>query len=182
MSFSFILPRRSLLLAALCLTGCSSAFKPAPGGLPDLVVERLGWMDEVARVKQAKSLPVTDARREAELLDAMAREGAQQGLPEHAVRAFFSGQIEAAKHYQREWLAQHAHEPVVPGQTLPDLATTVRPALDAIGKNMLASLASARRGNDPAGIVADVRAQLAKAGYAAAVRQAAVTGVEEGLK
>ena len=48
----------------LVLTGCmnSGTFSSSAGGdLPALMVERLGWMDEVAQVKQVRSLPVTDA-------------------------------------------------------------------------------------------------------------------------
>ncbi len=84
----------------LILTGCMShgtSFSSAGGDLPALMVERLDWMHEVAQVKQARSMPVTDAKREAELLDAMERLGAESGLPAAEVRALFSGQISAAK-------------------------------------------------------------------------------------
>ncbi|HEY1053039.1 MAG TPA: chorismate mutase [Prosthecobacter sp.] len=163
----------------LCLLSASCA---APGGkLPRLMVERLNWMDEVAQVKQAKNLPVTDAKREAELLLAMEKKGAARGLPAPAVRAFFSGQIDAAKQVQTEWLQAH---PTVPAtkDALPDLATTVRPALDAIGDKMLSALVSARANNNAPETLGAVRAQMTHAGYPSAVITPALNGLETALK
>lgn len=48
----------SLLLPLLVLPGCGGS--STSGELPRLMVERLGWMDQVARAKQARSLPVDD--------------------------------------------------------------------------------------------------------------------------
>ncbi len=173
--------RASLLLLPLLLSTCANT-RPSGEALPDLMVERLGWMDEVAQVKQMRSLPVTDPKREAELLEAMTRQGTQQGLPATAVRAFFAGQMEAAKQYQREWLAEHAHEPVAPTQKVPDLATTVRPALDAISTKMLTALAEARGSTAAPALPEAARVQLTRAGYSTAVTQSAVQGLAAGLK
>lgn len=145
------------------------------------MVERLGWMDEVARVKLAKSLPVTDAKREAELLHAMEQEGARAGLPKAAVRAFFAGQMDAAKRYQEEWLKAHAGLKE-DAASLPDLAKTVRPALDGIGKQMIAALVAARRDSDAVwDAIAAGRAALDRAGYSQAVQAPAIRGLELGL-
>jgi hypothetical protein len=95
----------------------------------------------VAQVKQARSMPVTDAKREAELLDAMERLGAESGLPAAEVRAFFSGQISAAKLCQEEWLKRHAGVKPL-NQAVADLGTTVSPALDALGRKMIRALAA----------------------------------------
>lgn len=184
-SFSASLRAVFLLLAAQVFTSCTST--PVPHEtqeLPALMVERLEWMDDVARAKQAKALPVTDAKREAELLDAMTRAGARHGLPSSAVRAFFAGQIDAAKQCQREWLAQHAGQPLAHGQDVPDLAATVRPALDAIGAKMLSALAAARRARDPAAIAiaTAARLRLAQAGCSPAVIRPAVAGLEAALQ
>lgn len=119
MSSFFSLSSRCCLLLVLLLGACAVP-GAGPRSLPQLMVQRLGWMDEVAQVKQARSLPVTDAKREAELLDAMERAGAEKGLPAEVVRAFFSGQIEAAKVVQREWLARHAGRPVTATDKLPE--------------------------------------------------------------
>src|SRR5262249_3517 len=124
---SFMTFPASQLLLPLCLaiaflTGCASPKASSKGSsLPALMVERLGWMDKVAQVKLPRSLPVTDPKREAELLVAMEKQGAQSGLPATAVRAFFAGQIESAKQYQTEWLKQHSKKDV-PAESLPDLA------------------------------------------------------------
>ena len=75
---------------ALVLVGCAVPGREG-GDLPGLMVERLGWMDEVARVKQAKGLPVEDVVREGEVLDAMAGLGAEMGLSGEVVRGFFAG-------------------------------------------------------------------------------------------
>jgi chorismate mutase-like protein len=167
----------------LVLTGCMTpglSSSSAGGDLPALMVERLGWMDEVAQVKQARSLPVTDARREAELLDAMERLGAESGLPAARVRTFFSGQISAAKQCQEEWLRRHAG--VKPSnQAVPDLGTTVRPALDALGRKMIRALAAARASQDTAPLIRAARTQLAQAGYSQDVITPAVRGLEDAL-
>lgn len=144
------------------------------------MVERLSWMDEVAQVKQAKSLPVTDAKREAELLQAMEKKGAARGLPAPAVHALFAGQIDAAKQLQTEWLHAHKHAPVAQGD-LPDLATTVRPALDEIGDKMLSALVTARTKENAPQIVAAARAQMTAAGYSPSVITPALKGLETAL-
>ena len=144
------------------------------------MVERLGWMDEVAQVKQARSMPVTDTKREAELLDAMERLGAEYGLPAAEVRAFFSGQISAAKQCQEEWLKRHAG--VKPSnQAVPDLGTTVRPALDTLGRKMIRALAAAHGSQDTAPLIRAARMQLAQAGYSQAVITPAIRGLQEAL-
>jgi len=152
-----------------------------PDELPRLMVQRLDWMDEVARVKQASSLPVTDAKREAALLTVMEQEGAQANIPLKAVRSFFSGQMEAAKQYQVEWLAKHPQATQTKAQ-LPDLNTTVRPALDDIGKRMLTALAQARQSNSPSPIITSAQLRLTQAGYSQAVIKHALKGLETGLR
>lgn len=144
------------------------------------MVERLGWMDEVAQVKQARSMPVTDAKREAELLDAMERLGTESGLPAARVRAFFSGQILAAKQHQEEWLRRHAGVKPL-NQAVPDLGKTVRPALDALGRKMIRALAAARASQDTAPLIRAAQTQLAQAGYSQAVITPAVRGLEDAL-
>jgi chorismate mutase-like protein len=144
------------------------------------MVERLGWMDEVAMVKQAKGLPVEDVVREGEVLDAMVALGAEVGLSGEVVRGFFAGQIEAAKVCQEEWLARNVRGEVA-GEALPDLAGTVRPALDAIGKRMIGALRQARGGGNACCLVEAARDRLAAEGYSQKVIAAAVGGLEAGL-
>lgn len=175
------LRRTFLLCLSLLLASCVGVSPSSPQALPRLIVQRLSWMDKVARVKQAKSLPVTDAKREAELLDAMSKQGASLGIPASATRAFFVGQMDAAKRYQEAWLRAHATDKRS-STPLPDLAKTVRPALDDIGRQMLAALASARASRHHSSIVAEARERLQQAGYSHDVIAAAVSGLEDGLR
>lgn len=169
-----------LILVSLLLTHCASLVSER-SSLPALMVERLHWMDEVAQVKQARGLPVADQKREAELLDAMTKQGIQAGIPEQATRAFFLGQINAAKRYQEAWLRSHAM-PSSDTTPLPDLAQTVRPALDEIGRRMIESLAKTRKTAPRANTIADGAACLTRAGFAREVVEAAVRGLEDGLR
>ncbi len=162
-------------LLALFLVACATAPRD---DLPSLLVERLAWMDEVARYKQARGRPIEDAPREAALLEAMSREGAAAGLPPAEVRAFFAGQIEAAKQAQQAWLRADR-----PGQQtpLPDLTGEVRPALDALGRRLIAALAEARRHKDPQALVQAAHERLQAAGHGEAVREPALRGLRAGL-
>lgn len=162
---------------ALVLVACAAAPRH---DLPSLLVERLAWMNQVARYKQARGLPVEDAPREAALLDAMAREAGDAGLPPADVRAFFAGQIEAAKLAQHAWLQAHAGQPA--GETpLPDLASEVRPALDALGRRLIAALAQARGHNNPEAILQVAHQRLRAAGHSEAVCSPALSGLRAGL-
>ena len=134
-----------------------------------MMVERLGWMDEVAMVKQSKGLPVEDAVREAEVLDAMVALGSEMGLPGTVARGFFAAQIEAAKVCQEEWLG--AHPGALRGE-VPDLGKTVRPALDAIGKRMLGALVEVRGAGNGAAVLRECRRRLVRAGYSEEVIEA----------
>ena len=160
---------------AMLLPACSS-----PKTLPALMVERLNWMDEVALAKQVKSLPITDPVREAELLRTMTQRGVAAGLKEENVRRFFTGQMVAAKVVQEEWLRQHP-QGVTSYVMVPDLKLTVRPALDAIGQKMIASLATPRSAAKSAVVLSDARQRLARAGYSKAVMQPALEGLQAGL-
>ncbi|MEN3943558.1 gamma subclass chorismate mutase AroQ [Prosthecobacter sp. SYSU 5D2] len=170
-----------LLLLSGCATHTVTPGSKSSGDLPPLIVERLGWMDEVARVKQARSLPVTDPKREAELLAAMEKQAASHELPPEAVRSFFDGQMEAAKVFQNEWLATHPRGDAS-AHPLPDLAKDVRPALDDLGQKMLAALSITRRDHEPDQVLAAARAALIQAGYSHAVTQAALAGLKAGLR
>jgi chorismate mutase len=167
-------------LLVLVLMGCAGPGKESRG-LPGLMVERLSWMDEVAMVKLAKDLPVEDPAREAALLEAMAVAGAEMGLPSTAVRGFFAGQILAAKVRQEEWLRTRSSDAVA-SLALPDLAGTVRPALDAIGKRMLVALVEVRESGKSWEVKRNCRERLVRAGFSEQVIEAAMEGLEVGLR
>ena len=151
-----LLCRSFLLCIPLLLAHCTSMPPSSPEALPRLIVQRLSWMDKVARVKQANGLPVADAKREAELLETMSKQGTALGIPASATRAFFIGQMDAAKRYQEAWLRAHASDKPTTA-SLPDLTKTVRPALDDIGQNMITALANARTAHCRSALVAEAR-------------------------
>ena len=157
---------------ALLLSACSSR-----RSLPALMVERLNWMDEVAMAKQVKSLPITDPVREAELLRTVTQRGVEAGLKPESVRHFFTGQMLAAKVVQEEWLRQHP-QGVASSIKVPNLALTVRPALDEIGRQMITSLAQPRRSGESAVILEAARKRLARAGYSEEVMRPALEGLQ----
>lgn len=169
------LSRLSPLFLLLFLNSCDSP------SLPKLMVQRLGWMDQVAQAKQARSQPINDPKREAELLAAMEKLGTASGVPASSVKPFFAGQMQAAKVHQNEWLQSHPPASQQ-GKQVPDLAKTIRPALDQIGKLMIAELAKNRGSKDAPAIVTEAKHELGKAGYSEAVSAPAIQGLKAGLK
>jgi chorismate mutase-like protein len=185
-----LLPRRSLFLLLSCLPllliggGCashSSLSSADTATMGRLMAERLGWMKQVARVKQARHLPVTDAKREAEVLTAMVQQGTDHGLPKAAVKAFFNGQMQAAREQQLQWMKMVYHPELKKGEPMPDLAKTVRPALDAIGQRMIVALTQARASGQKEEILAAARRLLTEKGYVPQVTEPALRGLEAGL-
>ena len=177
-------PTLSLLGACLLLTACTltqpSAHRDGEK-LAELMIERLDWMDEVAAIKQIRRLPVADPGREAELLAAMEQRGlsVSEGVPKSATRAFFTGQIAAAKEFQAEWLQQH---PRPQPRNLPDLAKTVRPALDRIGAEMLTHVGNISAVHADANAMVEIaRQHLTRAGYSQAVIQPSLQGLQAAL-
>lgn len=174
----------SFLVLTLLLVHCAGPLAPqskAASDLPNLMVKRLSWMDQVAHYKQAHGQPVNDPKREASLIAAMEQRGAGLGLPKTAVKGFFDGQMQAAKVRQEEWLRGHPKSGTK-DEAVPDLKKTIRPALDDISAKMLAGLADARKSGLKAEIVAEAQRSLAAAGYSKAVSQPAVAGLQAGLK
>ena len=170
-------------LMMLVLMGCVSRgdlMREGADLLPELIVERLSWMDEVAMVKRVQGLPVADGVREAALLDAMEVLGADVGLSSGVVRSFFSGQIRAAKVFQEEWLKASSGSRVGVG-ALPDLGKTVRPELDAIGRRMIAALAKSRESGRALEILRASRERLIREGYSQGVIEAVIEGLAGGL-
>ncbi|OYW75144.1 MAG: hypothetical protein B7Z37_14685 [Verrucomicrobia bacterium 12-59-8] len=163
----------------LLLAGCVWN-KNSPRSLPVLMVQRLSWMDEVAMAKQAKSLPITDPVREAELLRTMTQRGVAAGLKAENVRRFFTGQMLAAKVVQEEWRRQHPHGSSST-KAAPDLTLTVRPALDELGQQMISLLAQPRSPAESAAILNQARQRLVHAGYSEAAIQPALAGLQSGL-
>lgn len=169
------------MLVSVLPSGCAWMQRGSPT-LSMLMVQRLDWMDEVAEAKRAKGLPIHDPKREAELLHSMTERGMAAGLKSESVRLFFSGQMQAAKVRQEEWLRQH---PAATTAKAPDLATTIRPALDQIGTKMIERLEQETRGIssiDAQLIEAEARERLARAGCSEAVARPALQGLRAALR
>jgi cyclohexadienyl dehydratase len=114
------------------------------GALFAAIDERLSLMPWVAAAKQRAGLPLEVPEREAQVLDAAlaatraaAAEAKQAPLPEDAVRAVFTAQLEAAKQLQAQTLRDPSF---VPEKPLPDLEKQLRPALLRIGDRIAALL------------------------------------------
>lgn len=160
------------------LLSCCGGMRAASSSLPALMVQRLNWMDEVAEAKRAKGLPITDPKREAELLRAMTQRGVAAGLPAEKVRLFFTGQLQAAKMRQEEWLRQH---PTATMKQAPDLPGTIRPALDEIGRKMIEQMAQSHSLAENTAIMNEAQLLLTDAGFSEAVMKPALEGLQAGL-
>lgn len=141
----------TLLAVSLADTG-SAAAEPDSHPLDRLVAlvaDRLDTADTVAAVKWAAAARegtepvIDDPARETRIYEAMARLGAERGLPEPWVRQVFAGQIEANKIVQRglveRWRAGLAAAPV----PTTDLAG-VRPVIDRANVEIVEQLAAHR--------------------------------------
>jgi cyclohexadienyl dehydratase len=114
------------------------------GALFAAIDERLSLMPWVAAAKQRAGLPLEAPEREAKVLDAAlaatraaATEAKAASLPEDAVRAVFTAQLEAAKQVQAQTLRDTSF---VAEEPLPDLDKQLRPALLRIGDRIAALL------------------------------------------
>jgi chorismate mutase len=118
------------------LPGSTSGAAPSDV-LIALVVQRLTVGQDVAAVKYASRQPIDDPVREKKVLQAVAHALNRTGLYEKIGRQFFRDQIEANKVIQRglhqRW---YAHPEEVPPLDR-DLATTVRPELDRLTRQMM---------------------------------------------
>jgi chorismate mutase-like protein len=121
-----------------------SAHPAAPGAarLASLIDERLALVTEVARYKWNTGAAIEDPPREQALLASVREKAVSLGVSQPRVDAFFLAQIEAAKQLQRElferWRREHRQK--FPG--IADLATSVRPGIDAVTNQMLQVLAT----------------------------------------
>ena len=142
-------------LAILCALGCTRTPTPFPETHPtpaassvdrllDLMRQRLLVMHQVARWKWNTRQPIADPPREQALLAALLTRSRPHQLDPAFTRAFFSAQMEAAKQLQQadfdQWqAAQHG-----PFADVPDLATELRPRIDALSDDLLTALATVR--------------------------------------
>lgn len=134
----------------------TAAERPAPvrhtaasahglASVTELLAQRLLLADKVAAAKYGTDTPIDDPGREARILDDVRARAAGLGLDPDAVAAVFRDQIEANKLVQRGLYARWDANPGERPTERPDLAKEVRPALDRITTQLLASLADTER-------------------------------------
>lgn len=126
-----------------------------------LMDRRLGMMVDVARHKWNSKVPIEDLVREAQIIAGLTQQAAAMGLSSAWAEAFFRAQIEAAKTIQREHFARWETEKAGAFENVPDLATVLRPQLDALTPKLLRALAANEALlRDPARRVAAAKALL----------------------
>jgi chorismate mutase len=97
-------------------------------------------MDDVARWKWNESQPVSDPKREQELLEKVVERGRSRGLDPELVRAFFAAQMEAARAIQQadfeRWKAQNQ-------QPFSDVISlsVLRKQIDTLNEELIEALA-----------------------------------------
>ncbi len=114
-----------------------------------LIDRRLALMPDVARHKWNSHSAIEDLPREREIIDGLKAQAQALGVPAEWAARFFRAQIEAAKTIQREHFARWEQEQkqakggVGHFADVPDLATVIRPRLDALTPQLLRELAAA---------------------------------------
>ncbi len=95
-------------------------------------------MRSVAAWKFANHVPVTDPTREQQVLDATVAQAQQLGIDAASARELFSLQIRMASDVQEHFIATWKTQPPV-NEPVRDLKNELRPELDRLGNELLAS-------------------------------------------
>jgi chorismate mutase-like protein len=107
-----------------------------------LIGARLSIMQEVAKYKWNNNAPIEDPDREQKLLDGVGKQVRAVGVRPQWAKHFFRLQIEAAKLAQYQLFQDWRRTQHLAFSDAPDLATVVRPQLDALTPLLLKSLKS----------------------------------------
>lgn len=107
-----------------------------------LMDERLALMSDVARYKWNVKSAIEDLPREQKIIDGLKAEALMLGVPANWAERFFRAQIEAAKVIQREHFLRWEQAGAGRLADAPDLATVIRPRLDALTPQLLRELAA----------------------------------------
>ena len=129
--------RLAAALACAVLAGCSSP----QGRMMSLAEQRLALAPDVAWAKYSRDLPLYDQGRETAVLRDMQSMGRARGIPDETTRRLFSAQMEASRRVQWEYF--HIWRKGLAVNTAPprDLATDLRPRIDAIDRLQIGLLA-----------------------------------------
>lgn len=108
--------------------------------LVNLMQQRLKLMKDVASAKWHAKQTGADPKREQELLDQLVEQGKKLGLSADAVRGFFTAQFDAAKQIQQSFFDTFQKDKVEL-KNVPDLQKDLRPKLDQVSQDLLATFA-----------------------------------------
>ncbi len=140
----------ALLLAACQPPPIRPSLAPSPSQheqqqlqrLIRLIDERLGVAPLVAQSKWNSGAPIDDPARERSILQDVAQRAALAGLEPGLAAAFFQAQFDAGKLLQRRLHAQWRAQGLAPFADVPDLGRSVRPVLDRLTPQLIATLAA----------------------------------------
>ncbi len=107
--------------------------------LGDLLVHRLYLMEQVAAAKWQAYGKITDAPREARVIDASKKNAAAAGLDPDTITPFVVAQMDAAKAIQNQATKQWRAGKSSPAPA-PSLSRTLRPAISAVTARILDQL------------------------------------------
>lgn len=127
----------------------------------DLMQQRLELMRSVAAWKYANNVPVTDAAREQQVLDATVAQAQRLGIDPASARELFTLQIRLARDVQNHFIASWQSQQSV-DEPPRDLKTEIRPELDRLGNELLRAIQLALPELQSDGFDARYRAQAAK--------------------
>ncbi|MEA2542340.1 MAG: chorismate mutase [Acidobacteriaceae bacterium] len=108
--------------------------------LVETSARRLSLAQEVAFAKWQTGTAVEDPPREEHVIASAVSEGKTEGLDPAIVSRFFRAQIEANKVVQSSLLSAWHRVGKAPDHQAKDLATTIRPQLDEIQKQLIEEL------------------------------------------
>jgi chorismate mutase len=133
-----------VVIAVMAMAGvCNSKAQTAVVQLQPLVetsARRLSLAQEVAFSKWQTGTAIEDPLREDHVIASAVSEGKTEGLDPAIVSQFFRAQIEANKVVQSSLLSAWHRVGKAPDHQAKDLATTIRPQLDEIQKQLIEEL------------------------------------------
>lgn len=165
----------ALVLVSIFAFGCAT--RPAAevgegSALAALMDRRLALADRVAWAKYQSSLPIIDAERERQVLDASVAAATREGVDPELAARFFEAQILASRMRQEEVIRLWRRGGALPTWGPVDLTRDIRPQLDVLGRELIIALRDAER----TGLDRDaLRAQLRQSGWSWRVSAVATT-------
>jgi chorismate mutase len=137
---------RIVMIVVMAMTSvCDGKAQTVVDQLQPLVetsARRLNLAQEVAFAKWDTGTAVEDPPREERVIASAVAEGKSEGLDPTVVSRFFRAQIEANKVVQSSLLSTWHKVGRAPDHQTKDLATTIRPQLDEIQKQLIEDLVS----------------------------------------